>query len=546
MGLQFPTDPIESPCPLARRLALPALATLVALACALLATSAEAAPTPFAPREPLVTFDGDGAQGQLAKADLNGDQYDDFVLVYGMADVPSNYFGSYNFEAYVGSAAGYSRTLSAGYGTDVTKPRLAAVADLDGDGRDEALHARFGFGSTDVAIEGFHANGSWNSDRSDEVSYPGVATSLIAGDFVSGDAGGEEFAVRSTTGDVHVYDFNGARYDLVASFAAQPGTIGALDYDTAATPADGIDDIVAGSSTGTSDPQVYASDGAGTFTLAGTLPRNSDAPSAGFARASFDGSGGNDFAVAGTTPVVSAYAAEGGAYASGETGVPGSSSAFTTPAVGDFDADGLDDYAIFTSVLTTFSRPAGAPSFLPTQSTTIATGGYDVLSAISLDFGNDGRDDLLVYGSDGTISVYRSDATPPQTTITARPPALTSSTSAGFSFSADESATFECRLDATDGGDWSTCTNPKAYTGLAAGAHTFDVRATDGAGNLETVPESATWTIDTTPPAAPVATLPADGAATNDATPMYARHRGGRLDRDRRRRRRPDGHDDGR
>ena len=221
--------------------------------------------------------------------------------------------------------------------------------------------------------------------------------------------------MRSASSDVEVYDFDGTSYVLAASFAAQPGTIGALDYDTAASPADGIDDIVVGSSTGTSDLEVHQSDGAGTFTLAGTLPRNSDAPSAGFARASFDGSGSNDFAVAGATPVVSAYAGEGGAYATGETGVAGGSSALTTPAVGDFDADGLDDYAILTSVLTTFSRPAAAASYLPTQTRTITTGDYDVLSAISLDFGSDGRDDLLVYGSDGDISVYRSDATPPQT-----------------------------------------------------------------------------------------------------------------------------------
>ena len=90
-----------------------------------------------------------------------------------------------------------------------------------------------------------------------------------------------------------------------ATFAAQPGPLVALDYDTTGTPADGIDDIVVGSSTGTSDQQVYQSDGAGTFTLATTLARNSDAPSGGLARASFDGSGGNDFAVSGTTPVAS-------------------------------------------------------------------------------------------------------------------------------------------------------------------------------------------------------------------------------------------------
>ena len=498
------------------------LATLTALACSLPATSAEAAPSPFAARQQVIALGNGGAQGQLARANLNNDQYDDFFVVYGTPGAATGTVGSYFFRAFIGSATGYATTLNLTAGADVTQPRLVAAADLNGDGRDEAIHTQVIFGTTIVAFARFNANGSYNSSQSGGASFSGAATSLVSGDFIVGDAGADEVAVRTATGNVLVYDYNGSVYALATSFAAQAGTMGALDYDTTASPGDGIDDIVVGSSAGTSDLAVYRSDGVGGFTLAGSLARNSDAPSAGIARASFDGSGGNDFAVAGTSPVVSGYASEGGAYASGETGVAAGSSALTTPVVGDFDADGFDDYAVFTSALTIFSRPAAASSFLPTATRTIATGGYDVVSAASFSFNNDGRDDLLVYGSDGNISVYRSDATPPLTTITATPPAATNSTSASFTFSANETATFECRLDSTNDVDWSACTSPRAYSALPAGSHTFEVRATDTAGNLETAPESYTWTIDLTPPMAPVTTTPANGAATNDATPTYS------------------------
>ena len=51
--------------------------------------------------------------------------------------------------------------------------------------------------------------------------------------------------------------------------------------------------------------------------------------------------------------------------------------------------------------------------------------------------------------------------------------------------------------------DWVSCTNPKTYLGVGAGSHTFDVRATDAAGNMDATPASYTWTVnpgDTTPP----------------------------------------------
>jgi PKD repeat protein len=93
-----------------------------------------------------------------------------------------------------------------------------------------------------------------------------------------------------------------------------------------------------------------------------------------------------------------------------------------------------------------------------------------------------------------TITVTAAaDTTPPDTTITSGPPSTTTDTSASFAFSSTENgSTFECQLD---GAAFATCTSPAAYDGLAAGSHTFSVRATDAAGNTDASPATATWTV---------------------------------------------------
>jgi hypothetical protein len=90
------------------------------------------------------------------------------------------------------------------------------------------------------------------------------------------------------------------------------------------------------------------------------------------------------------------------------------------------------------------------------------------------------------------------DLDPPETTITSGPSALSASPDATFAFTADEAgSTFECSVD---GAAFVSCTSPATFTGLADGAHTFDVRATDGSGNTDATPDSASWTIDATAP----------------------------------------------
>jgi hypothetical protein len=105
------------------------------------------------------------------------------------------------------------------------------------------------------------------------------------------------------------------------------------------------------------------------------------------------------------------------------------------------------------------------------------------------------------------------DVTPPDTTITGKPAAVTNITSGSFSFASTEAnSTFACKLDA---GSFGSCTSPKTYGSLSAGSHTFQVRATDPAGNTDPTPATYTWTIDTT---APDTSITAKPSATSNST----------------------------
>jgi hypothetical protein len=91
------------------------------------------------------------------------------------------------------------------------------------------------------------------------------------------------------------------------------------------------------------------------------------------------------------------------------------------------------------------------------------------------------------------------DTTDPVVSITGGKPANpTSATGASFTFTAD-SGSVECKLD---GGSFSSCSSPKAVSGLSEGSHTFTVRSTDAVGNVGS--DSYTWTVDHT---APVVTI---------------------------------------
>jgi hypothetical protein len=128
------------------------------------------------------------------------------------------------------------------------------------------------------------------------------------------------------------------------------------------------------------------------------------------------------------------------------------------------------------------------------------------LRAIATDVGSNTGEDVI------NVTV---DRTRPDSNIDSAPADPTNATDADFDFSANESGVgFQCRLD---GGGYGACSSPKSYNGLADGSHTFDVQATDVAGNVEAVPQSFTWTVDATAPETSITGSPSDPSSSSNA-----------------------------
>ena len=159
-----------------------------------------------------------------------------------------------------------------------------------------------------------------------------------------------------------------------------------------------------------------------------------------------------------------------------------------------------------------------------------ANGGPTLTHALA--FGSpavDAGDDGACLGTDqrGTSRVGNCDVgayeyvdgTPPDTTITATPSNPSPSTGASVTFSGTDVGTgvasYQCAID---GGGFSACTSPQSYVGLSDGPHTFQVRAVDGAGNVDPTPASYTWTVDTVGPDTAIDSSPSDPSLSTTAS----------------------------
>jgi hypothetical protein len=82
------------------------------------------------------------------------------------------------------------------------------------------------------------------------------------------------------------------------------------------------------------------------------------------------------------------------------------------------------------------------------------------------------------------------DTTAPETSIGKHPKNKTTKKRAKFTFTANETATFQCSVDDKP---FASCSSPFSVKVKKRGKHTFAVQAADAAGNVETTPATDSW-----------------------------------------------------
>ena len=157
----------------------------------------------------------------------------------------------------------------------------------------------------------------------------------------------------------------------------------------------------------------------------------------------------------------------------------------------------------FTSSATDFQRfecSLDGAGFAPCG--TSSPGGFTAPSPLS-----DGPHSLAVKAYDDVLKTSQAtrnftvDTVAPDTSITSGPSGTVTTAQNIFSFGSNElGVSFQCR---SDGASFAACAPPLTVGPLALGPHSFEVRATDMAGNQDGSAASRSYTIAAPPPPPP-------------------------------------------
>jgi hypothetical protein len=181
---------------------------------------------------------------------------------------------------------------------------------------------------------------------------------------------------------------------------------------------------------------------------------------------------------AGTPPSLHITAPATGGYVSGST---------VTLSANASDDEGVQNVEFFVD-----DQPIDTVTISPysvSWDSTTASEGTHTLTVLATD----------VDGAQSYDSLsFTLDTGAPQTTIDSGPSGPTSDSTPTFAFSSSETgSTFACKVDS---GSFAPCSSPHTTAALTDGAHTFEVKASDQAGNTDASPASRSFTLDTGAP----------------------------------------------
>ena len=142
---------------------------------------------------------------------------------------------------------------------------------------------------------------------------------------------------------------------------------------------------------------------------------------------------------------------------------------------------------------------------------------YSALAPGSHTFSVRARDAAGNLEASPASRTWTVDTVAPDTSLTSGPQGLGNDSTPTFEFAANEPGSrLECRVDA---GAWSGCSSPHTTGSLPDGSHTFETRATDAAGNVDSTPATRSFTIDASPPDTAISSGPE--GVTKNRTPTF-------------------------